>query len=148
MDLWSFWLILAAILIITEVLTLMMWALCFAVGAIAAFICSLCDLPYLWQGVAFVVGALISYIAMLPWIKKRHHKTEKKECRTGMDALLGRKAFITHEIRPGKTGRARIDGDNWQVIAPHVERVITDGEEVVVTAYDSIILTVDPVSEK
>ena len=66
------------------------------------------------------------------------------DSRTGMDALLGRKAVVTHEIRPGELGRARIDGDNWQVRAPGVRTVIRHGEEVSVTGYDSIILTVEP----
>lgn len=60
-----------------------------------------------------------------------------------MDALLGRRATVTHEIRPGRLGRARIDGDNWQVQAPGVGHVIPAGREVTVTSYDSIILTVE-----
>ncbi len=145
MDLWSFWLILAIALVITEVLTQTMWSLCFAVGALAALVCSVLNLDYLWQGIALICGAGIAYIAMLPWIKKRHHKLEKASCRTGMDALLGRKAFVTHEIRPDKLGRARIDGDNWQVRCPDISAPIPSGTEVVVTGYDSIILTVEPV---
>lgn len=61
-----------------------------------------------------------------------------------MDALEGRRATVTHAIRPGQLGRARIDGDNWQVRAPGVDREIRAGEEVSVTGYDSIILTVTP----
>ena len=64
------------------------------------------------------------------------------DSRTGMDALLGRRATVIHPIHPGRLGRARIDGDNWQVQAPSVCEVIPDGTEVVVTGYDSIILTV------
>ena len=62
--------------------------------------------------------------------------------RTGMDALLGRRATVTHAIRPGELGRARIDGDNWQVQCPSATEEIKAGTEVVVTSYDSIILTV------
>lgn len=69
-------------------------------------------------------------------------KRTGREARTGMDALLGRKAVVTNEIRPGDTGRVRIDGDNWQAVAPGVNFTIHKGTETVVTAYDSIILTV------
>jgi membrane protein implicated in regulation of membrane protease activity len=59
-----------------------------------------------------------------------------------MDALLGRRATVTQEIKPGELGRARIDGDNWQVRAPGIHTTITRGEEVIVNSYDSIILNV------
>lgn len=144
MDLWSFWLILVIALVITEVLTQTMWSLCFAIGALAALVCSVLNLDYLWQGIALVGGAIVAYMAMLPWIKKRHHKTEKAACRTGMDALMGRKATVTHEIRPEKPGRVRIDGDNWQVKCPGISESIPAGTEIVITGYDSIILIAEP----
>ena len=60
-----------------------------------------------------------------------------------MDALLGRRAVVTETIHPGKLGRARIDGDNWQVRTPHDDSLVERGKEVVVIAYDSIILTAE-----
>lgn len=142
MDLWSLWLIIAIALIITEVLTLTMWSLCLAVGAFAAFLFSLFDLPYLWQGIAFVGGTALAYLAMLPWIKKRHHKSQKSDQRTGMDALIGRRSIVTQEIKPNSLGRVKIDGDNWQVNAPGYYETIPAGTEVTVTAYDGNILSV------
>ena len=142
MEIWITWLIVAALLIVIEVLSQMMWALCLAVGALAAMVCSLCGLDMIWQVVALGVASALAYIVFLPIFRRWHERSDLREARTGMDALLGRKAIVTHEIRPGQLGRARIDGDNWQVQAPSVCEVIPDGTEVVVTGYDSIILTV------
>ena len=142
MEAWTIWLIAAAILLIIEVCTQMMWSLCFSIGALMAMVCSLCGLDPTWQIVTMIVASFLSYIFLLPVFKRWHAKTAARESRTGMDALLGRRAIVTHEIKPGGLGRARIDGDNWQVKAPSATDVIHAGEEVVVTSYDSIILTV------
>lgn len=59
-----------------------------------------------------------------------------------MDALLGRHGTVTEEIRPGKLGRVRIDGDNWQARLESPKAGAKRGDTVVVASYDSIILTV------
>lgn len=137
------WIIIAVVLLIVEVLTQMMWALCLTIGALGALGCYMCGLSLPWQITGMAIVSVIAYILLLPGYKKMQSKNAQRAARTGMDALLGRKAVVTHEIRPGQTGRARIDGDNWQVVAPSAKETIPAGAEVVVTSYDSIILTVN-----
>lgn len=146
MEAWIIWLIIAAFLVIVEVLTQMIWALCLSIGAIGAFVSSLCGVSTEWQLTVLVIMAVIAYIVLLPYYNKRVRKASSKIARTGMDALLGRRATVTNEIRPGEMGRARIDGDNWQVVAPGATETIKAGEQVCVTAYDSNILTVESVN--
>lgn len=142
MEAWIVWLIVAAVLIVIEVMSQMMWALCLSVGALGAMVCSLCGLDIVWQTVALAVCSAVAYVVFLPMFRRWHARRAAHESRTGMDALLGRRATVTEAIHPGRLGRARIDGDNWQVKAPAVSDTIHAGTEVVVTAYDSIILTV------
>lgn len=144
MEPWIIWLIAAAVLLIIEVLTQMMWALCLAIGAAGAMTCALLGLDITWQTVAMAALSVIGYVVLLPLFRRWHARTEAREARTGMDALLGRRATVTHAIHPGRLGRARIDGDNWQVKAPSADKTIAAGSEVTVTSYDSIILTVTP----
>lgn len=139
------WLIIGVLLICLEVLTQMMAALCLAIGCIAAAVAKWCGGGLLWQIGVMAVVSLLAYVALMPLFKRMHERMiarNKHDDRTGMDALLGRRAVVTHQIRPGEQGRARIDGDSWIVVAPGIDRVIKAGEEVVVTGYDSIILTV------
>ena len=143
MEIWIIWLIAAALLAIAEVLTQSIWTLCLAIGCAAGLVCSLCGVPAAWQIAATAIASVAAYFILLPWFKRRMTIEEKRrgyDSRTGMDALLGRRATVIHPIHPGRLGRARIDGDNWQVQAPSVCEVIPDGTEVVVTGYDSIIL--------
>lgn len=147
MDAWIIWLIVAAILLILEVLTQTMWLLCLAIGCVGALLAAIFDMSSVWQITALAIATGAAYIFVMPWMRKIHNAmVEKKgaEATTGMDALIGRTAIVTEEIDVNRLGRVRIDGDNWQVIAPATNVVITVGSEVVVTGYDSIVLQVKP----
>lgn len=150
MQLWIIWLIAAAVLMIVEVLSQMIWTVCLAVGCIAAMVAALLGCDIGWQLVTLAVITVVFFFVGVPWFKRFHEQAvrrENKNDRTGMDALLGRHAVVTEAIYPDRLGRARIDGDYWQVRIPHLDAVVEPGCEVVVTAYDSIILTVQLVDE-
>lgn len=147
MDAWIVWLIVAAVLLILEVLTQTMWLLCMAIGCVVALLAAIFDMSSVWQILALAVGTGVAYILVMPWMRKIHNATVEKQgpkATTGMDALIGRKAVVTEEIGVNAPGRVRIDGDNWQVISPTSDVVIPAGAEVVVTGYDSIVLKVKP----
>lgn len=147
---WIIWLIACGILLITEVLTQMLWALCLAVGCLLGFAGDLGGASPLWQFVLFIVGALLSYVLLVPLFQRWHAlqvDRKGKAARTGMDALLGRRAVLADEITAERPGRGRIDGDNWQMVSDDkAVPAIPRGTEVVVTGYDSIILRVKPVT--
>lgn len=147
---WIIWLIACGILLITEVLTQMLWALCLAVGCLLGFAGDLCGASPLWQFVLFIVGALLSYVLLVPLFQRWHAlqvDRKGKAARTGMDALLGRRAVLADEITAERPGRGRIDGDNWQMVSDDkAVPAIPRGTEVVVTGFDSIILRVKPVT--
>lgn len=145
MSVWIIWLAVAALLLIIEVFTQMFWTLCLAIGCLGGLIGELCGVGTAWELVILAAVSFIAYAALAPIFQRWHEKQLKKtgrSDRTGMDALLGRRAVITQEIKPGEMGRARIDGDSWQVIAPGCTDAVKKGQEVVVEGYNSIILTV------
>lgn len=123
----------------------MIWTLCLATGCIGALAAYGLGLATEWQLIVMAIVTIATYIVAVPRIKRWHERIARNkghESRTGMEALLGRKAIVTQEIKPGQMGRARIDGDSWQVVAPGIDHVISRGTEVSVIAFDSIILTV------
>jgi len=139
---WLIWLCAALVLLLVEVLTQAVWSFCLAIGCLIASLLSLFTPSLALQGISIGVGAVLAWILLAPPIRKWEQK-RSKTVRTGMDALLGRTAVVTEDIRPGELGRVRIDGDCWQVRAPRAESSIRRGTEVTVTSYDSIILTVE-----
>lgn len=142
MSSWIIWLIAAALLLLLEIMTQAVWAFCFAIGCLAALIASFFTDSAAVQAIVVAAGAILSWLLLAPVVRKWEHGRGKK-ARTGMDALPGRRAVITEDVHPGRIGRARIDGDVWQVRAPGIEKTLHRGEEVTVTGYDSIILTVE-----
>lgn len=145
MSTWIIWLIVAAILLLIEVLSQTVWTFCCAVGCLAAALLSVFVDSTAAALICIAVVAVLAWFALAPLVRRLEKKTAHS-ARTGMDALLGRRAIVIDEIRPDHLGRARIDGDYWQVKAPGIDHVIHHGREVVVTSYDSIILTVEEIS--
>lgn len=150
MSLWIIWVALAAILLIIEVCTQMLWTLCIAVGCLFALLADWLGVTLEWQLVIIAITSVVTYIVMLPVVRRWHERQSERRThasRTGMDALLGRRGIVTHEIKPEQPGRIRIDGDSWQAVIPKQHETVRKGAEVVVTDYDSIILTVTPYPE-
>ena len=143
MDTWIVWLIVALLLIIIEVLTQMVWTICLAVGCVGAIVAYFAGADLAWQIIVLAGVSVLAFLVLMPVFKRWHDGTGRSaDCLTGMVALPGRRATVTESIEPGQMGRARIDGDNWQVRAPGVNHAIEAGSEVVVTSYDGNILDV------
>lgn len=150
MEAWITWIVIAVVLVAIEVITQWVWTLCLAIGCLCALLVSLAGIGVPVQLGVAAVGAVLAYFLCVPHISRWYGKMWKgheRADRTGMEALLGRKAIVTEEIKPGDLGRARIDGDNWQVRAPGLDYKVPRGAKMSVTGYDSIILTVEPCVE-
>ena len=72
MELWIIWTIAAALLLITEVMTQMMWALCLSIGAVAALVLSLSGMDLGYQLTGLIVICLVAYVVLLPYFRRRH----------------------------------------------------------------------------
>lgn len=148
MDMWIIWLIVAAALVVVEVLSQMVWTLCLAVGCAGAVVADVCGASVPWQVATLALTAVVAYIVLMPLFKRWHDRSSaagSSGALTGMDALPGRRARVTVGIEPGGLGRVRIDGDSWQARAPRCDALIGPGAEVSVTAYDGNILDVETV---
>lgn len=144
----TMWIIAGIVFLILELLTQSVWTLCAAIGCAGGAVALLLGLEPLAQCIAAGLVTVASLFLVMPPLKRFLHKRADKEgisARTGMDALLGRRGTVTHEIKPGHMGRVRIDGDSWQAVAPGTDTVIARGTEAVVTSYNSIIVTVKPI---
>ncbi|MCM1377473.1 MAG: NfeD family protein [Clostridium sp.] len=149
MEIWAIWLIIAAVMVIVEIMFQSVWTLCLAVGCLCGAIADAFDMELVWQIVIMAVCSVAAFPALLPLFNKWHRRSlPQRDLRTGMDALLGRRGVVIDEIKPGKLGRIRIDGDRWQARMPDIQETVGRGVEVVVTAYDSIVLTVSLASER
>lgn len=141
MGIWSFWLIVAVVFMIAEVLVLSLTCMYIAIGALAGMLCSLLGGGWTVSIIVFVVSTALLYAVTYKYRKKLLHYLHKgaSHSATGMDALVGR----TGRLETMDCTRMRIDGDYWQVRPADSEADLLPGDEVRVIGYDSIILIVE-----
>ena len=130
---WQLWLVAAFILFALEVITPGFILACFGVGALIAIPAALLELSWLVQIICFCVGSLLALWLLQPlmckWFKSH-------DARTGMDALIGRRVFVSEEILPG---------DSWRAVSVGVAGNIPAGTEVRIRGHQSLVLEVEPV---
>ena len=145
-----FWMVAAAVLAIVEVLTLWIWSICVAAGAVVAGIVSLSGCSFPVQLITLALGSLIFFLVFGRMLQRWHERRASRHkgyFATNMDELMGRRTVVTEATTPRAPARVRIDGDNWQVRTSD-SRPLSEGEEIEITGYDSIVLICRPVGSK
>jgi len=97
-----------------------------------------------WQILLFALGVGLAYFLARPVLMRYGYGSNK--VRTNKDALLDKTGIVTEEINYAKkTGRVKIDGDDWNARSLNNE-IIQIGTSVKILEIDSIILTVKPLN--
>lgn len=111
-----FWMIIALILGIGELMTVEFLLLWFALGAVLAGLLAEV-LPFLYQVAAFVLTSFFLTILSRKLIHRR-------EVRTNISALSGKEALVVEMVQKlyCDRGLVKVDGELW--------RAYTDGEEI------------------
>lgn len=142
MDYWLYWLIAAIILLIIEIGTLWISALCFSVGCLAALMSSLLGSSLTAQLITLAVTALLVFIIFgKKWIIIQQRRANKNHLNTNIDALHLREATVIEAIPENGLGRIKIDGDIWQAHSSD-GAAIEVNSRVKITGHESIIMTV------
>lgn len=139
---WLFWLILAALMTVIELLTNTFAFFCLVGGCLVALIVEILGFGLEAQLLGAAIGSVVAFIAFLPLMRKHRAEQQSGTSPSNMDALIGRTTVVVQPVEAGKMGRAKIDGDNWQIRSAD-NSAINAGEQVRVVGYDSIILTVE-----
>lgn len=133
------WLILLAILLIIEVMTLGLTTIWFAGGALVALIVSLFYDNLLLEIVLFLAVSLILLIFTRPIAQKYINSTRVK---TNYEALIGKEACVTATIDNTKgTGLAVVDGQEWSARSADGS-LIEKGTKVIIKNISGVKLVV------
>lgn len=144
---WLIWLVCAIALLIIEVISGTVAALCLSVGCVLAIIPAALDGDStVVQFIVACLGAIAAFIILAPIIQRyKLNKATHSDQRSNMDAIIGRTGVVTEPIYPdGRQGRVKVDGDNWLAITDACYCPVLKGETVEVLSYDSIVLNVRP----
>lgn len=127
------WAVAVVLLAIVEIFTMGFFSLCLAFGALCAAIAAGVGMVVEWQLVAFAAGAAVAFAFVRPVMVRLFMK--KDTLRTGVDALVGRRARVS------EPGRVAVDGDDWRAV--EVGGVpLEAGDDVEIVGVDSATLSV------
>jgi len=108
---WIIWLVLFVGALVLESLSMQLFSLWFAVGALAGVAASLLGAPVWLQVVIFVLVTAVSLAATRPLVKRLQAKKHEP---TNADRYVGQNAVVTEEIDNVKgTGAIKVSGQTW-----------------------------------
>lgn len=118
------WLIVFAILIIIEFLTMGLTTIWFACGAIIACLASAFGWPLWLQIIFFVVVSAVLLIFTRPIALKYFNRSRTK---TNVEGIVGKQAVVTSEIDNVRaTGQVKIDGMDWSARSENGANIAKD----------------------
>ena len=134
----EFWIILAIVVLIGELLTGGFYLLSIGLGSIAAAILNYFQFSITIQIVAFILFSLIFIIISRPLFKRLNQNSVDKKSNT--ERLIGLNAKVTEDIGPQKIGTIDVNGEIWKAIS---NEEIEKGEKVKVTNIEGVKLKVE-----
>jgi membrane protein implicated in regulation of membrane protease activity len=133
------WLVIAAIMIVAEIISLGLTTIWFAGGAMVAALLAYLGAGWLVQIVVFAVVSLILLLFTRPIAQKHLMKDPEK---TNVEALVGMTAYVTEAIDNVKAkGVVKLNGLEWSARSEDGSSIAED-EEVVVKAVSGVKLIV------
>ncbi|GAB7145334.1 NfeD family protein [Mycobacterium riyadhense] len=127
MDAWLIWLIIAVVLLVVEMVTLTAAVGILGVAALITAGFAALGLNGPVQLLAFTVTAALGIVLIRPVV--RRHMFAAQGQRFGVDALIGRHAYVLSEVS-GLSGRVRINGEEWTARSYDENLVIPAGATV------------------
>lgn len=140
------WLLLAALFIVLEIISLGLTTIWFAGGAFAAALAGLAGVSLSIQVALFLVVSIILLVLTRPIaVRYLDSKTQK----TNSEALIGQKAIVLQTINNlTAEGQVKVNGMEWTARAKTDETIIPEGEVVTILEIQGVKLIVEPVSQE
>ena len=136
-----FWLGAFGVLLLIEMLTLGLTTIWFAVGALAAFLLALVQVPLMIQIVVFIVVSVVMLVFTRPIMTKY---LNKKTTKTNAESLVGRKARVLIPINNLKSeGQVMVNGMEWTARSTKDEVTFQKDEMVRIAGISGVKLIVE-----
>ena len=134
------WLIVAAVMVVLEMISMGLTSIWFAGGAVCAAILSLTDCHWIIQAIVFGVVSVVLLFTTRPIAQKHLMKTPEK---TNLDSLIGKKVLVLEEINNIKaSGVVILNGVEWTARSKSDDVIIQKDKTVVIEAIDGVKLIV------
>jgi membrane protein implicated in regulation of membrane protease activity len=139
-----FWVIVAIAFAIAEVMTVALFAVFIAIGAVGAALVSLLGFNLLVQAIVLGVIGVVGILVARPYLVERLH-IGRPALRSGADSMVGQQAVLIEPIAGmGQPGHVKIAGELWPALTEDGS-ALPATTPVIVTALRSTVLIVRPV---
>jgi membrane protein implicated in regulation of membrane protease activity len=136
-----FWVIVALVFAVVEVLTVAFFAVFVTIGALGAAVASLLGFNLLVQAIVLGIIGIVGILVARPFLVERLH-IGRASLRSGADSMVGQQAVLTEPILGvGQPGHVKIGGELWPAVTDDGSPVPAN-TLVVVTALRSTVLIV------
>ena len=137
MEMWVFWLIITAIFLVVEAMTMGLATIWCAAGSVVALLLDLFGVGPVGQVITFVLVSAALFVVFLIWIKPAFKgKNVIKTTPTNADRIIGQEAIVIEAINPmDGTGQIKVLGQVWSAVA---DSNIEKDSKVQVTAISGV----------
>ena len=141
---WQFWLILAGMFLIIEIISVGFLVFWFSIGALIAMVASLFIKSIVAQATIFVISSAILLFVTRPFVSKITQKDEV--LKTNVYSIEGKVAKVVVDVDPieGK-GQIKVDGETWSAKS-YNDTVIPKDTEVLIEKVDGVKAIVKPLN--
>ena len=139
------WVLVAIAFGVAEAATLSLTMIWFTIGAFCALgVSYFTDSLAVQIAVFAIVSFVLLFIATKKLIKMDRDKndTHWASVDTNVDAVIGKKGFVTKKITPEESGIVKVKGEEWSAICVDSESTIEKGKEIVVESIEGVKLVV------
>ena len=143
MEPWQIWIIVALGFFIIEIFTPSFAVACLSIGAVGGAVGTALGCELKFQILIFAIVTLLAFVLVRPVMLKLFYN-KSNEVPTNVDALIGRQAVVSEEIKPVVGGRVKVDGDDWKAVTAD-GKAVEAGKIVRILKLDSVILTVEEI---
>lgn len=140
---WQYWLIVAGIFLIAEIITTGFLVFWLGIGALIAMCISFFIDNLIIQMIIFLVSSVILIFTTKPFVKKFLNNDKKIE--TNAYSIIGKKALVIKDIDniEGK-GQIKVDGEIWSAESAN-DSNLEKGTEVKIIKIDGVKTIVEPI---
>jgi membrane protein implicated in regulation of membrane protease activity len=140
-----FWVFVAIVTAIAEVLTVALFSLFITIGALGAAVASLLGFNLLVQAIVFLVLGVAGIFIARPYLVERLH-IGRPSLRSGADSMVGQQTVLTEAIKGnGEPGHVKVAGESWPALTEDGS-ALPASTPVIVTALRRTVLIVRAIS--
>lgn len=141
-----FWVIVAIVFAIAEVMTVALFAVFITIGALGAAIVALLGFNLLVQAIVLGIIGVVGILVARPYLVDRLHIGGRPALRSGADSMVGQQTVLIEPIGGlEQPGHVKIAGELWPALTEDGS-ALPATTPVIVTALRSTVLIVRAVS--